>query len=597
MQAYRNRSPWHKFSKPKFYLNEGGTMKKLVSTLLCIALLVAIFAACGGQSSTDTAPTSPAANQENNGQSTESAGSDRSEYVIQILRNPERVAGFERSDQNAVGKVIKDKFNIVIEHIMYTGDLREKQNLMLAAGDFNEIQYMQFDDIVSSYVGAGALLDLEQYKDIMPNFWARYGETQIPLWRLVGNGTLYKWELELPMQGDVDLALNDMFIRADVLERYGWPTPVSTSDWIELLKKAKQDFPEIDGKPTVAITAPFAEPWGLQGIAPVLYEKGGEYLNVGNDGVIFNTKTNQFEDYFKNQYVKESLQCLNTMYREGLLDEECFTDTLDRTIEKANNGTALALWYINWFDVSSIPNERQYVHLPIQSDTQVAEGQKRMISTYTTRDFNSYGITTNARHPERIAELIDWAMSDEGQTLMTNGIEGVHWERDASGKRVMTDLGIQARRAPLGDANKTEGLFIYNFTLAWFNQLASDGQFTDLFAHAEIYDQYFLTERQREAYAGMGWENSKDWWIKNGVLQETGLTGAVRIDSTTDLGRLHQQMTEVRVRWSAKLIMANDDASFENIYQQAMAEYDLLNPDSVINEYNRLYAEAQAQLK
>lgn len=591
------------FDKHNSVTNEGGTMKKLVGVILCAVLIIAMFASCASQNDGGSTSTPAPTQEETNGTASAAAAepsdSGKEEYRIQILRDAGSVGRFTSSDLTAVGKVIKDKFNIVFEYIPYTGDMREKQNLMLAGGDYNEIQYMQRDDIVTAYIGAGALLDLGQFKDIMPNFWDRFGEVQIPYWSIVGNGTLYKWETGVLPLGELDIEANDIAIRTDVLEYYGWPNPVSTSEWIKLLKQAMIDFPEINGQPTVGITAPFAEAWGLQGIVPILYEKGDTYLPLSNEGYTYNVKTEQFEDYFQNKYVKESLKFFNELYREGLLDEEAFTDTSDRVIEKTQSGVALSVWYCHgWIDnnaIAQVAPERQYVNLPVQSDSQVAEGQKRLIRKETTRNFDSYGITKNARYPERIAELVDWAMSDEGQITIRNGVEGIHWERDASGKRVFTELGMQAARDGKSDINLTEGLNVYTF-LGSFNQPMADGQFPNLFSHADIYDEYFLTDRLKETYAGLGWANSKGWWIDNMALGYTGLAGAVYIDSTTDLGKIHQQMTEVRLKWSAKMMMAKDDTEFEDLYQQAMAEYNMLDHESVINEYNRLLAEAKSQL-
>ena len=53
-------------------------------------------------------------------------------------------------------------------------------------------------------------------------------------------------------------------------------------------------------------------------------------------------------------------------------------------------------------------------------------------------------------------------------------------------------------------------------------------------------------------------------------------------------------MIECRVKYTPKLILANSEEEFEKLYAQALAEYDKLNPQSVIDEYNRMLDE-QAQ--
>jgi len=577
-------------------------MKKLIVLILSLVMVVTLIAACGnggtgddvgggGDAATNGAAADDAAGEEAG--TDETAAGDLEIYTIQILVG---ATEFSFSDLTTVGQYIRDRFGIVIELIPFTGDIRERQNLMLAGGDFGELQYMQRDDIVSSYISAGALLELDQFQDIMPDFWARFGEVQIPLWRLVGNGTLYKWETNVPRLGELDIEVNDIMIRTDVLEYFDWPNPVSASEWISFLKDAIEAFPEYNGQPTVAITVPFAEPWGIAGLSGIMYEKGDTYLPLGNEGFLFNYRTQQFVDYFQSEYVRESLRWFNQLYRYGLLDPEAFTDTFDRTQEKLNNGTALAVWYAGWVDSTVLPEYRHIITMPVQSDRQVAEGQVRLVRVEDTRNFDSWGITTNARYPERLAELVNWAASDEGQIILRNGIEGIHWVRNDEGLRELTELGAEARRSTQGEVNQNEGLTVFAGPLSSFNMLAPDGQFHDLFAHAAIQERYGATERQRYAWAQLGWENSRSWYIENMHFGHTGIAGGIYIETASELGRVHQQMADLRIRWSARLIMADSDEDFDDLWAQAMEEYDRLDHEAVIAEFNRLLAEAKAEL-
>lgn len=563
-------------------------MKKFISIAIIIFIIITVLVACGVDANVDE-PATDTTDATDARQPT----SDLGEYRIQIIRQGTPITDAENT---VVGQYIRDRFNIVFDFISYAGDIRDRQSIMLAGGDFNEIQYMQRDDIVSAYIGAGALLDLEQFQHLMPDFWQRF-ETQIPLWRVVGNGTLYKWETHVPLMGETDMSFYDMFVRSDVLEYYGWPTLVSTSEWIEFLKQAVIDFPESSGLPTVGVAVNFGDPWGLAGLSQILYEKSDHYINLGNEGVLFNTLTDRFEGIFDNPDVKDSFRFFNALYRYGLLDLESFTDTTERLEEKAHSGVALSIFYVNWFPQGGIPAYRQYVNMPIQSDAMVARGAGRQIRQETTRDFDSYGITTNARYPERIAELLNWAASDEGQIVLRSGLEGVHWERDATtGRRTFTESRRQSLLENDPNWNLNVGLNEFSPFLAHFNMLADDGQYHDLLVHADYYDQFFLTPRQREAVEMLGWENSMSWWIDNMVPNPTGLMGAVHIDSTTELGRLHQQMTDMRVRWTARLIMASSVDEFYSLYEEAMAEYNMLDHQSVIDEFNRLLDEARAAL-
>jgi ABC-type glycerol-3-phosphate transport system substrate-binding protein len=556
-------------------------MKKgffLVTGMLCAALL---FVGCGQAKSTE-------------------GGDDL--YVIQMLVGSNNTAGglgtlIKRSDDHKVGQYIRDKFGIVFEYTVYAGDLREKESLMLAAGDYNELQEMQRDDMVLNYINAGALIDLLPRLDSMPNFKSRFKDI-IPYWRLVCGGSLYKYEFWVPRELDTDIEANDFYVRSDLLEKAGWPQLLSTSDWIRFLEKAAPGAVDVNGRQITGVTMPMAESWGLAGIVSVLYEKGENFLPLGNEGFIFDFTRDQFVDYFQNANVKESYKFWSDLYRRGLLDPECFTDTADITQEKISRGSVAVVNYTGWLLNNSALREAghpemEYIRLPIQSDSQAANKEKRLIRMETTRSFDSWGITKNCKDPDKLLKLIDWVCTDEGQIILKSGIEGFHWTRDSSGKRVWTDLFVSLMKDP--KVNVTEGVGLMR-GLPNFNMLASDGQPHGLTDQIEWLDGQGLSERTKYVYTELGWDSSLTWYTNNIKLGHTGIAGTVYVDPSSDLGAIHTRMTETRLKHSAALITAKTDAEFENAYRAAMAEYDRLDHKAVIDEFNRQYKEKIADL-
>ena len=138
-------------------------MKRRLCLVLALVLVVGMLSACGGtvapaatsaaaSSAVAEATATPApAASESAAAASESATPaptvEEEPYTIQVLVAPTKV---KNSMDTAVGKVIYDKFKINFEFISYAGDQREKQNLMLAAGDFNEIQYKALAAYVAS---------------------------------------------------------------------------------------------------------------------------------------------------------------------------------------------------------------------------------------------------------------------------------------------------------------------------------------------------------------------------------------------------------------------------------------------------------------
>ncbi|MCP3775061.1 extracellular solute-binding protein [Paenibacillus sp. MZ04-78.2] len=555
-----------------------------------VAALLLFATACGGTGSNPGASGGDAPTGE------------RSLYTIKVLVTSTGNTVVKRSDETPVGKVIKDKFNIVFEFIPFSGDYRDKLNMMLASGDYPELLRVERQDLVTKYINAGAALPLDDYlKDA--KYFNETNKPSIPFWRLpASDGKLYKWETNVPQDVNNFCECNDIAIRSDILKEQGYPKLLSTDDYVEFLKKAIAAHPTTNGKKTLGVVAPFAESWGMAGIMPIMYEKGDKYISVGNEGVIFNIKDQKFEDMLLNAYTKESYQFFNKLYREGLLDNESFTDTLTQVTEKVNSGQALGFYYTMWVKDSVNTTlekaghpELGYVQLPIQTNTMVKEGQKKNLRLETVRPYDSIIITKNAKDPKRIFELIDWISSEEGQTLLQSGVEGVHYKR-VDGKRVLTDEFKKGYREDPNYLSK-QGIGVGMSFLGLRLLTAKDNQPYNLLNDTAASDEFSLTKTVADTYKTLGWANSKDWFRKNGVPAPGGLASGIVIDPISSEGMISQKIVELRVKNSAKLVMAKSEAEFEQIWQALMKQYQALNPQKVVDKYNELFQQQQAKVK
>ena len=571
--------------------------KKILALLLAVIMLVTCFAGCG-KTEADPVEGEPVAGENNEATDPKKEEvADDDLYVIDIL-----VAGtsIDSSLDTVIGQYIAEEFGIAFNYIGYSGDIQEKQALMLAGGDYNEIQYMQYQTIVQQYMDAGVLINLDDYKDILPDFYKRF-ENEIPYWRIGSpDGGLYKWEGNAPRTYSTKADHLDMVVRSDVLEYYGYPELVSASDWIAFLEQAVKDFPTTpDGQPTVGLTAPLAASWGMQGIVPIGYEKGETYVACGNDYYTYNCITEQFEDYMLNPEAKESFQFFNELYKKGILDEECFTDTSDVTQQKMDSGRAIAVWYVDWgmgaankaLTEAGHP-EMSYIELPFQLDSQI--GQKYSLPATYVYPFMSYGLTDKCTEPEKVLKFINWCCTEEGQLILQSGFEGVHYTVE-DGVRVPTDLRKEcslnsevALREGLADGTSThfKGLPVV-FTAA------PDGQPYNLSLESAYKDEFNLNDRQKEVFAAMGWESSNDWWDENASVANAGFSQACALDTTSDLGKIGAKMVELRVKYSANLLMADD---FDAVWAELMAEYDKLDHEAVINAMNATLEEHKASV-
>lgn len=567
------------------------TFKKV--TTIAVSALMLLVTACSGQSGNDKVE-STKSSKPSDSSSTSADSSSPPLYTIKLLTSTANPL-VKKSDETPIGKVIKDKFNIVFELIPYSGNYRDKLNMMLASGDYPELLRVERQDLVIKYINAGAALPLDDYVNNSKYFKDSFKEL-ISYWRMpASDGKLYKWEMSVPQDVNNFCECNDIAVRNDILKEQGYPKLLSTDSYIAFLKNAIASHPTTKGKKTLGVVAPFAESWGMAGILPILYEKGDKYIAIGNEGVVFNVKDQKFEDMLLNPYTKESIQFFNKLYQEGLLDKESFTDTYNQVLEKIKSGQALAFYYTMWAkDVvnntleQAGQQELEYVQLPIQTNTMVQEGQKKNLRLETVRPFDSVIITKAAKDPKRIFELIDWISSDEGQLLLQSGIEGVHYNI-VDGKRVLTDEFKKGyKEDPDYLAKQGFGLLTILGSKA---SSAEDGQPYNLLSDINVHDEFTLTKTVADTYKAMGWANSKDWYLKNGVPAPTGLASGVIIDPASPEGLISQKMVELRIKSSANLISAKSDAEFESTWQSVVKQYQALNPQKVVDKYNELLKE------
>lgn len=521
------------------------------------------------------------------------SGKSEDVYTLDLLCDD---APVDCSTQTTIGKYIYDKFGIVFNYVGFSGDIQQQQAMMLAGSDYNELMYMQTNTIAKQYMDAGVLLNLDDYKDILPDFYSMW-EQSIPYWRSVSaDGKLYKWDCRVPQQGEYF----DMMVRSDVLEYYGWPTLVSTSDWLDFLEQALADFPTtFDGQATVGMAIPMAESWGLAGLTPTMYEKGDTYLPVSNDWFTYNAKTEEFEEMVYVDDVKDSYKFFNEAYQRGILDEECFTDTCDNLQQKMNNGSAIAVFYVTWLTGAANQTladagheEMSYIHMPIQSDAQVAAGQGHERVLSYTYDFQSWAVTDKCKDPERLLTFINWCSTDEAQLLFNSGLEGVHYTLDENGVRQPTEALIEAAKA--GELSTKEGLFRGGATVFRGMPLKTgswtDGKKLNLCDTTEFTTAVEGETRTSYSYEQLGWDSDTAWWDENAAWVEAGHSDTF-LDPASDLGQIGAKMTDIRVKYSGQLIVSED---FDSVWAQMMDEYELLDHAAVLDALNAQLAALKA---
>lgn len=142
-------------------------MKKAIAMFLTLAMGVSMLAGCGNSSTTTAGGESAAGAAESVADSGETP----------TLTFFDKNSGSKQFDDPVALELMK-RTGINIEVVNPTGDPAEKLALMLAGKDYPDIVLMdRGSDIVNKYIEAGALVNLTDYLDQMPNVKEMYGDT------------------------------------------------------------------------------------------------------------------------------------------------------------------------------------------------------------------------------------------------------------------------------------------------------------------------------------------------------------------------------------------------------------------------------------
>ncbi len=322
-------------------------------------------------------------------------------------------------------QAIKDATNatIVLQPIP-EADYDTKRATVFASNTMPDVVAHASQSEVAMYGGMGMFVNLDDYKDLAPNYFALVDAddriTETNKFRVEGN--LYGFRtLEYDR-----LAVAPMpQIRTDLLEEQGIATPTTWDELYDAMLKIKAAHPDMYGfgsrKGTNYLIGALAYSLGTGGF-PAFYVNRGMYYEPNTDSYIYGPTDEKFT---------RVVTFLANAYKDGLLDPDYATMDKDLMFERLSSGKLFCVFDNNSFTarvynpgLAQIDENAKFDLLAPMSNE---DGQTR--SYRYERDWaDQVVINSQSEHFEDIIRLVDWMYSEEGMMITNFGVEGVDYD-------------------------------------------------------------------------------------------------------------------------------------------------------------------------
>jgi putative aldouronate transport system substrate-binding protein len=229
------------------------------------------------------------------------------------------------------------------------------------------------------------------------------------------------------------------WVQKEVLKDAGYPKIATVDQYFTLIENYYKKTPTINGQPTIPFVI-LTHDWR----AFELWNPPNFLAGNPNDGNgIVNPRNYEYKTFFTQEISKRWFKKLNELDKKGLIDRTTFTDNYDQYGAKISAGRVLGQFVQGWqfmydFDGANRSKGqaiRMMAPLPIVFDANIRPRYRNLPIPNIGRGM---GISVSAKDPVRIIRFIDALLAEDVQRTLHWGIEGQHWQWDASKKPYRT---------------------------------------------------------------------------------------------------------------------------------------------------------------
>jgi putative aldouronate transport system substrate-binding protein len=592
-------------------------MRRILTVVLAIALVLALAACATTPTTTATSATTKATTKATTQATTQATTATTATTAVQgLTRTPAyegarptlkvtwNAAWFSEKAAYWPIQILTDCSEYMnIDLQFYCWESGDQMALDIASGDLTDIIEIP-GTYIPQLLDAKMMVAMDDYLNYAPLLKSVSSLREAVMRKEYSNGD-GKWYFWTPNVG-LDVPIYDWWIRGgykvrwDVYTELGYPAIKNDDDFIAYLKAAVAAHPKTkDGLQTYGYGL-----WVDEGLYP-FWVSGGIYGYVNYGG-------NMFYDTdgtgIINAWTDEQgpiWRWINFCYKlnqEKLFDLDSFTMTSNDVDVKVNNGQYMTAFNTaNLYELERAKDANTLIgYMDVPAEGTAVWGN--MVNKVGPGFF--YGITTNCKNIQAAMMFFNFMNAEDGNRLMMTGKQGVMWDYDASGKPVILQSAIERKAELTGDANSKEFYTFWNCVSGISNsQPLSDGGLGNLWGSPTM--RALALNPMEAAYCqhyGISYPNEK--FVK--LVEEGKCWDASKIyyDAGPMVGTIPDEITmietnirKILVRKVPDLILAKDQATYDAIKAQVLADIKAADSQKAEDWWNAAYQKAVEFIK
>ena len=321
--------------------------------------------------------------------------------------------------------LIEETVNVKLNITEY--EARDQYETLVAQQKIPQLTFANAQIFGPAYGSLGAYIDWNDYIDQLPNVkkvlsdprWAKdiaqYTEE---------DGSMY--HLPVPQTGYADNV--GWLYRKDIFDKHNMTFPTNQQDLEACLRKLKELYPN-----SYPLVIRGLNGSNLSGVSNMVAPFGGGYAGESAYNTLFMLNMDDYSYYLGQtaDTMRECMQWMHDMYKEGLLHPSCITmDSAQWTEAFASNTSFVGydkMDRIDMLTMGAIDANPSYVLTGARNFPMGTNGTNAFNQHTTGFSFLVSGLI-EGEELENVLKYVDWLYSDEGIQLTNWGKEGESWE-------------------------------------------------------------------------------------------------------------------------------------------------------------------------